>query len=424
MSMPINLNKRRILIGVSGSIAIYKTCELIRLFIKAGAEVKVVMTPSAKRFIPPLTFEALTRNRVLDESSEEWSSDLNHIDITKWAEIFIIAPATANTINKLAKGIADNILLECALAFNKSLLIAPSANTNMLKNHYTEGSLKMLKVNDTVIIEPQKKLLACGDEGVGALAEPLEIFYHGARELLKEEFWEDRKVVVTGGGTKEKIDAVRYITNRSSGKMADALASALWLKGADVCYIRANVNDSLPNKIYTIDINSALELKEYLVDCIRVAKKGVMSKPSLNNPNPIGMIQKKPYLFMASAVSDYRVRYPQDSKIKKSDIGDTWKLELVKNPDIISEIDKSGIISIAFKAETNLDEALKSAKETLEAKGVDAICYNYVGEGGAFESDRNRVIFVTKEAQKDLGESSKIELSFKILKESKGLDSE
>ena len=161
--MQLNLEGKRVLVGVTGSIAIYKACELVRLFVKSGASVDVVMTPSAERFISTLVFEALTRNRVLTQNSESWASSLNHIDIGKSADVFVIAPATANTINKLSKGIADNILLQSALAFNKSILIAPSANTNMLENHYTIGSLKMLAVNDVKIISPQSKLLACGE---------------------------------------------------------------------------------------------------------------------------------------------------------------------------------------------------------------------------------------------------------------------
>ncbi len=417
----IDLSGRRVLIGVSGSISIYKACELVRLFVKAKASVRVVMTPEAKRFISPLTFEALTRQEVLTQESESWSSEYNHIDIAKWAELFIIAPATANTINKLSKGIADNLLLQTALAFSGSLLVAPSANTKMLKNHYTEGSIKMLKVNDVVIVEAVKKVLACGDEGVGALAEPLEIFYHGAKELLKEPFWSDRKVVVTGGGTRERIDDVRFIANRSSGKMADAIATALWLKGADVCYVRTEANKGLPSKIYTIDVQSAKDMQEYLVDCIRVAKKGVMSRPSMNNPNPVGMIQKTPYLFMVSAVSDYRPKFPQDGKLKKDSLGDEWNLTLTKTPDILASIDKSGICSIGFKAESDPIEGKANAKRALESKGVDAICYNDVSAGKGFGSDENAVTFISKDKEVDFETAPKYKIANMILDEAKSL---
>jgi phosphopantothenoylcysteine decarboxylase/phosphopantothenate--cysteine ligase len=421
MTPKVDLQGHRILLGISGSIAAYKACEVARLFIKAGAEVQVVMTPAAERFVSPLTFEALTRRPVLSEATESWSSELNHIDVGKWAEAFIIAPATANTLNKLSKGIADNLLLQSALAYAGPLLVAPAANTQMLRSHYTEGSLKMLKVNDVTVIEPAEKLLACGDEGTGALAEPLEIFYQGVRALLCDPFWQDRKAVVTGGGTREAIDAVRYIGNRSSGKMADALATALWLRGADVCYLRTVVNEGLPQKIYTIDVESAEEMGEYLVDCIRVAKKGVMSKPSMNNPNPVGMIQKTPYLFMAAAVSDYRPRFPQEGKLKKSALGESWTLELVRTPDLLASLDKSGIVSVAFKAETDSEAGKANARELLDEKGVDAVCYNHVGDGKGFGSDENAVTFITPDEEAELHTAPKSELAFSILEEARKL---
>jgi len=171
------LKNKKILLGVTGSISAYKACEIARLFVKSGADVRVVMSEAAKRFVSPLTFEALTRQTVLHEGSESWANSLNHIEAAKECDIFVIAPATANTINKLSKGIADNILLQCALACPKPILVAPAANTQMLKNHYTAGSLKMLAVNEYEIVQPQEKILACGDLGSGALAEPEEIYW-------------------------------------------------------------------------------------------------------------------------------------------------------------------------------------------------------------------------------------------------------
>ena len=158
-NMQVNLTGKSVLLGVTGSISAYKACDLARLFVKAGADVHIVMTPSSERFVSSLTFEALTRNPVLTEKSENWSSDLNHIELGKKCDAFIIAPASANTLNKLSKGIADNILTQTALAYAGPMLVAPAANTQMLKNHYTVGSLKMLGVNDYTIIEPQEKLL-------------------------------------------------------------------------------------------------------------------------------------------------------------------------------------------------------------------------------------------------------------------------
>jgi len=422
--MLVNLSGKNVLIGVTGSIAVYKACEVVRLFVKSGANVEVVMTPSATKFISPLTFEALTRNRVLVEESESWSSELNHIDMAKKADVFIIAPATANTINKLSKGIADNILLSTALAYSGELLIAPSANTQMLKNHYTQGSIKMLKVNDHIIIEPQSKLLACGDEGNGALAEPLEIYYQGAKALLSDEFWSDRRVVVTGGGTREKIDEVRYISNFSSGKMAKAIALELYLKGADVCYITTKDRDELPNDIYVIDVEDAQEMYEYTVDAIRVAKKGKMSKASMNNTQTPHLIQKRPYLFMVAAVADYTPSFPQDGKLKKSMLGDKWSIELKQTTDILSNINKDGITTVAFKAEMDTQEGLANAKNLLIQKDVDAVCYNLLKDATSFGGDSNEITFITKNQEIPLGRDSKLNLAKKIVSNAKALSNE
>ncbi len=422
--MQINLNNKTILLGVTGSISAYKACDLARLFIKAGASVYVVMTPSAERFVSTLTFEALTRNAVLTESSESWSSELNHIDIGKKCDVFVIAPATANTINKLSKGIADNILTQTALAFNKTLLVAPAANTNMIENHYTTGSLKMLDVNDVRIVKPQSKLLACGDVGNGALAEPSAIFYQVAQALIEEEFWKDRRVVVTGGGTREKIDEVRYISNFSSGKMANALATALYLKGADVCLITTMPHSHIPKEIYVIDVESAEEMKDYTVDAIRVAKKGKMSKATMNSTEPIHLIQKKPYLFMAAAVADYTPKFPQVGKIKKSDIGEKWSIELKQTADILTELNKDGLTTIAFKAEMNKENGFSNAKSLIENKNVDGVCYNLLKDSQSFGTTEHSITFITPNGAKDLGIGSKLDLSFKILYESQALENE
>jgi phosphopantothenoylcysteine decarboxylase/phosphopantothenate--cysteine ligase len=210
------LQGKKILLGVTNSIAIYKSLELIRLLSKAGAEVKVVMSEAAKKFVTPLTFETLSGNKVLDEQSESWADDHNHIKTTQWADLFVIAPASANTIAKLANAIADNMLLQCALAYPDKKIIAPSANTNMLSHPITQANLKMLAIANYEVINTQTKELACKTVGDGAMAEPIEIFWHITKELLKESFWEDRRVIVTGGGTIEKIDDVRYISNFSS----------------------------------------------------------------------------------------------------------------------------------------------------------------------------------------------------------------
>lgn len=421
--MHIDLTGKSVLLGVTGSISAYKACDLARLFVKAGAQVHVVMTSSAERFVSALTFEALTRNPVLTEGSESWSSELNHIEIGKKCDVFIIAPATANTLNKLSKGIADNILTQTALAFAGEMLVAPAANTQMLKNHYTAGSLKMLGVNDYTIIEAQEKLLACGDVGSGALAEPTEIFFETAKALLKEDFWEHRRIVVTGGGTREKIDEVRYLSNFSSGKMAKSLCLSLYLKGADVCYITSMGNEGLPQSIYTIDVEDTEELLDYTKDAIRVAKKGKMSKPSMNSTDR-HLIQKEPYLFMAAAVSDFTPKFPQEGKLKKSMLGESWNIELKQTPDILSSLDKMDIKTIAFKAEMDPENGLANAQALLEAKHVDAVCYNLLNNSDSFGTSDNEITFITKEKTIPLGKTDKLSLSSKILNEAKTLSND
>ena len=418
--MHVDLTGKSLLLGVTGSISAYKACDLARLFIKAGAKVHVVMTPSAERFVSSLTFEALTRNPVLTEATESWAGELNHIDMGKKCNIFIIAPATANTLNKLSKGIADNILTQTALAFKGEMIVAPAANTQMLANHYTAGSLKMLGVNDYTIIQPQEKKLACGDVGNGALADPHEIFFEVAKALLKEPFWEDRRIVVTGGGTREKIDEVRYISNFSSGKMAKALCLSLYLKGADVCYITTMGNEGLPQDIYTIDVEDATEMHDYTVDAIRVAKKGKMSKASMNASDR-HLIQKEPYLFMVAAVADYKPKYPQAGKLKKSMIGESWNIELTQTTDILSSLNKTEIKTVAFKAEMDSKEGLNNAIALLEKKDVDAVCYNLLDDAKSFGGDENEITFITKEAQVPLGRADKLTLAFNILNEAKKL---
>ena len=420
--MEFELTDKKILLGVTGSISAYKACELARLFVKAGAEVYTVMTPAAARFVSSLTFEALTRNPVLTEESESWVSNLNHIDIGKKCDVFVVAPATANTLNKLSKGIADNILLQTALAFGKTMIVAPAANTQMLQNHYTAGSLKMLAVNDYHIVQPQKKKLACGDIGNGALADPEEIYLHTIETLMEEEFWKDRRVVVTGGGTREKIDEVRYLSNFSSGKMAKALALALYSRGADVCYITTAGSEGLPDDLYVIDVESSKEMLDYTIDAIRVAKKGKMSRASMNSSDPVHLIQKRPFLFMAAAVSDYTPRYPQKGKMKKSQIGTEWNLELTQTEDILSTINKDGIFTVAFKAEMDSRNGLENARELLEKKEVDAVCYNFLSDSKSFGTDENAITLISKEQELSLGRTDKLSLAFNILENLKDLE--
>lgn len=410
------LKNKNILIGITSSIAIYKSLELIRLYVKAGATVKVIMTEASKKFITPLTFEAISQNRVLCDESESWdkSSVYNHIDIGKWADVFVIAPATANTINKLSNGIADNLLTQTALAYPRIKLIAPAANTNMIKNPITQASLKMLKLCNFEIISTVTKELACKDVGDGAMAEVEDIFNATCKQLLKDEYWVNRKVVLSGGGTVEKIDDVRYISNFSSGKMAASLAKALYFKGADVCLVSSRGYENLPKEIHIIEVQSSSEMYEYLNDAIRIAKKGKMSQTTLMDDSKQELIQKKPYLFMVAAVSDYIPTFPQNGKLKKDMIGKTWNLELKQNIDILKSLDKDGIYSIGFKAEMDKEKAKENATSMINKKNLDGVCLNIIDEDNSFGSGTNKIELITKNSS-DKFSGDKFDISFEII---------
>ncbi|HIP51594.1 MAG TPA: bifunctional phosphopantothenoylcysteine decarboxylase/phosphopantothenate--cysteine ligase CoaBC [Campylobacterales bacterium] len=417
--MQINLTNKTILLGVTGSISVYKACDLARLFIKAGANVHVVMTTSAERFVSALTFEALTRNAVLTEETESWASELNHIDIGKACDVFVVAPATANTLNKIAQGIADNILTQTLLAFNKTVLVAPAANTNMIEDISTKKSLEILEANGVQIINSQSKLLACGDTGNGALAEPIEIFHQCTKALLQEDFWNNRKVIVTGGGTREKIDEVRYVSNFSSGKMANALVTALYLRGAEVTFITTKEHTDIPLEISTIDIASAKEMKEVVINSIKNALESETLVPN-----------KKPFLFMAAAVADFTPKSPNDGKTKKVDIGNEWNIEMKQTEDILKSIaiekqkNNFNIMTIGFKAEMGAEKGFSNAKSLIENKNVDGVCYNLLKDSQSFGTNNNSITFITADKSVDLGTASKLDLSFKILRESRKLTNE
>jgi len=406
--MQVDLNGKSVLLGVTGSISAYKACDLARLFVKAGASVHVVMSPSAQRFVSSLTFEALTRNAVLTEESESWASELNHIELGKKCDIFIIAPATANTINKIAQGIADNILTQTALAFKDKILIAPAANTQMLAKTATCNAITFLQNNNYGIIDPQDKLLACGDLGSGALAEPKEIFFEVAKALYNDPFWENRPVIVTGGGTREKLDEVRYISNFSSGKMAKSLCVALYLRGADVSYISTMGFEDLPSAISTIEANDAQDI----LDATQTSIKKVTTDKHT---------QKMAYLFMVAAIADFTPKSPQSGKLKKSTLGNTWNIELKQTTDVLATIDKSAIKTVGFKAEMDTKEGLNNAVSLLDKKGVDAVCYNLLKDAKSFGGNENEITFITKDTQIALGRADKLTLSGKILNESKKL---
>jgi len=419
------LENRNILVAVTGSIAVYKTLELIRLYKKAGANVRVIMTAGAKKFVNPITFETLSQNKVLDDTNENWSGDNvnNHIAIGKWSEIFVIAPCTANTINKLSNGLADNILTQTALAYPRVKLLCPAANTNMIQNPFTKASLKMLKLCNFKLVDSISKELACRDVGDGAMAEVEDIFNATVKELLKDSYWADRKVVLNGGGTIEKIDDVRFISNFSSGKMAASLATALYYRGADVCLVTTK-DIELPSGVHTIDVKNTYEMLEFCNDAIRVAKKGKMSQATLMDNSSVQHIQKKPYFFGVAAISDYLPKFPQEGKLKKEDIGDEWNLELKKNIDIISLLPKEDIYTIGFKAELDKEVAEKNAISMLEKKNLDGVCLNILDEENGFGSDNNSLELFTNNNSIQIATASKLEVSLELLEVLKGHFSE
>ena len=392
------LKDKKILIGVTGSIAIYKTLDLIRLFIKSGAVVRVLMSESAKKFINPITFEAISQNKVLNENSENWdkNSDYNHIDIAKWADILVIAPASANTINKISCGIADNLLLQTVLACKKKIIIAPAANTNMIENPITIQSINNLKNLGFEVLQTQTKELICKDVGNGAMLEPIDIFQITCKELLKTSYWENRRVVLSGGGTVEKIDDVRYISNFSSGKMASNLATALYYLGADVSLVITRGYENIPKDIDLQIVDSSQTMFLALQD--KLALKSL----------------KKSFLFMVAAISDYIPKESFKGKLKKEQLGETWSLKLSKNIDILATLNKSEIYAIGFKAEMDKKEAKTNAQNMLKNKNLDAVCLNILDESNVFGSDTNKIELILKDKSFDFY-GNKLDISLEIL---------
>ncbi|MGJ0359067.1 bifunctional phosphopantothenoylcysteine decarboxylase/phosphopantothenate--cysteine ligase CoaBC [Aliarcobacter cryaerophilus] len=392
------LKDKNILLAVTGSIAIYKSLDLIRLFIKAGANVKVILSEGAKKFINPITFEAISQNKVLDESSESWdkSQNYNHIDITKWADILIIAPATANTINKISCGIADNLLLQTVLACKKKIIIAPAANTNMIENLITIQSINNLKNLGFEVLQTQTKELICKDVGNGAMLEPIDIFQITCKELLKTSYWENRRVVLSGGGTVEKIDDVRYISNFSSGKMASNLATALYYLGADVSLVITRGYENIPKDIDLQIVDSSQTMFLALQD--KLALKSL----------------KKSFLFMVAAISDYIPKESFSGKLKKEQLGETWSLKLSKNIDILATLNKSEIYAIGFKAEMDKKEAKTNAQNMLKNKNLDAVCLNILDENNSFGSQNNNIELILKDRSFDFS-GDKLDISLEIL---------
>lgn len=402
----LNLKDTKITLCVSSSISFYKAFEILSLLKRANAKVRVAMSEQTLKFCSPLAFEALSGECVLVGDNKP----LAHIEYAK-CDLMIIAPATANTINKIALGIADNAMLSCILACRAPKLIAPAANTAMLENPATQNSLKVLKERGFVVVNSCEKTLACGDVGKGALASPKDIVLSAARMLssnsripsansrIPTKNSRISKVIITAGACYEMIDDVRAITNLSSGKMGLALAFAYYLRGFDVTLISSaqNLPKSMENLEFLSFKNSA--------DLLEILKNKKLAKDDL--------------LVMAAAISDYIPSQKAKGKIKKS--GANLNLELKENIDILSSLKELKCKKIGFKMEMDEQSALSSAKNMLENKALDAVCLNVLKAQNYFGSEQNEVLFITKNSQKMLKMASKHEIAAQIARLSENL---
>lgn len=400
------LKDKKVLLLVSGSIAAYKSIELASMLKKFGACIRVVMSEEAKKFVSPLSFEAIVHTRVLHIQSEDWiyqgdgvDTGCNHISYATWADIVIIAPATANTIAKIASGVSDNLILSTLLACDKPKLIAPAMNTKMFQATQIQDALIRLKDLGFEIVEPRVSILACDTYGKGAMEEVLEIVFRILRGVREDLFWKDKDVIITGGGSVEDIDSVRYISNHSSGLQASYLAIALYILGARVSLISSVFPIELPSKIEQVKVKTANSYLE-----------------AINSKIPSS---GRAFLFMAAAISDYTPSSPSSSKLKKDKIGDVWKIECQKNPDILKEINSPHLFKIGFKAESQEDSAIHMAKKLLEpidkgGKGCEVVCLNVIGKYNPFGSEENEMMFFSKNTTYHTGFKSKLKIGFEI----------
>ena len=374
--MTQRLNKKKILLGITGGIAAYKSVELLRLLQKEGASVKVVMTSSAKEFVTPLTFRAISGHPVIEDIfSTDANSGISHIERTDWADLFLIAPATANCIGKMASGISDDALTTMALAFDRAFLIAPAMNSKMYKNPILQANIEKLKSLGYNFIGPEAGDLACGYKAVGRMSEPSAIA-DKAISLLSSGDLAGRSILITAGPTRENIDPVRYISNRSSGKMGYAIAEEAAQRGADVILISGPTAISQPNVSEFIRVTTAEEMLKAVED----KAKG------------------KDAIIMAAAVADYRPESIATGKIKKD--AQTLDLKLTRTPDIACQLGKTkgSSLLVGFAAET--ENLLENASKKLKSKGMDLIIANDVSEEGiGFDTDVNRVHILDKNGE-------------------------
>ena len=373
------MNGKEVIVGVTGGIAVYKAAELVRLLVKDDILVKVAMTESATRFVTPLTFEALSGERVIHDMFGQEGTAIDHIRWGQESDLIIIAPATANFIGKMAHGIGDDFLSTCVLAATAKTLVCPSMNTRMFENPAVQENLDLLKRRGFIIMEPGQGALACGTEGPGRLPEPDEILQQ-AKRLLSNQDLTGLKILVTAGPTTEPIDPVRYISNRSSGKMGYALARAAARRGADVILVSGPTDLNPPPGLSFCQVITAEDMRRSVFE----------------NRSGCDIIIK------AAAVSDYRPRDCAEQKIKKG--AESISLELVKNPDILAElgstIEGSPAVLVGFAAET--EDLIVNAEKKLKAKNLDMIVANDVSRKDAgFDTDTNLVKFIYRDGHVD-----------------------
>jgi phosphopantothenoylcysteine decarboxylase/phosphopantothenate--cysteine ligase len=370
------LKGKHILLGITGSIAAYKAAIVVRMLIKEGAEVKVIMTPLANEFITPLTLATLSKNPILvdffNPENGQWNS---HVDLGIWSDIYLVAPASANTIAKMANGVADNLLLTTYLSARCPVVIAPAMDLDMLKHPATLKNLEVLKSRGNMIVEPASGELASGLEGKGRMEEPEKIVafinnYFSAKQELK-----NKKILVTAGPTVEAIDPVRYISNHSSGKMGYAIADAFANRGAEVILVSGPVNISANNpNIKVVKVTSAKEMHE-----VCLAQFGKCNAA-----------------IMCAAVADYTPLKASQSKIKRTQ--EKLSIELMPNPDIaadLGKLKKNNQLLAGFALETNNEIA--NAKQKLAKKNLDFIVLNSLSGQTVFNSDYNKVTIIDKD---------------------------
>lgn len=363
-----------VLLGVTGGIACYKSCEIVSRLRKLGANVDVIMTKNATEFVSPLTFETLsTRPVVTSTFDRDRKWEVEHIALAKKADICVIAPATANVIAKLSQGIADDMLTTTALALKCPVVIAPAMNTAMLDNVQTQSNIQNLKDKGFVFVDSVSGRLACGDSGKGKMAEPVDIVETIVKLLIPNQDFEGKRVLVSAGATQESLDGVRFITNRSSGKMGIEIAKAITKRGGKVTLVAGIVSVEIPSYLHkVVSVKSTQQMYD-----------AIMSEVPDND-----------IIIKAAAPSDYRLKEQFTNKIK----GDTLTLELVKNPDIakaVGEIKQDKKLIIFCAETTNLEEF---AKQKLQSKNADMVIANDVTQKGAgFDVDTNIISIYTKE---------------------------